>query len=112
MGWKFKSEKDIRDLAVGLKSARLSRGLTLVQLAVETGVNCGQLSRFENGQFQTSSRNLQKIREYLQISVIPSSVTQLDPEESLSLRIERFASISPKHRAVAEQILRALESLA
>lgn len=79
--------------------------MTLVELAARTSVNAAQISRFENGQFKTSSQNLQIICINLQIDI------GVLPARSLGARLELFADKSERNRQAAERIVLALESL-
>jgi transcriptional regulator with XRE-family HTH domain len=104
---KFKSKAEITNLAVKLKERRIVLGLTLKDIEKSQGINCGQLSRFEAGEFKTNSKNLQKLCNFLQITKQPSVPQKSD----LGTRLEHFASLSPKHWAAAEELLNALERL-
>jgi len=111
MGWKFKSKNVIRSVAAQLKQRRIAQSLTLKNLEKITGIDCGQLSRFERADFKTASENLQKICKYFQISLPGAEPAEIPLSESVGLRFERFAALSPTHRDAAEDILRALEKL-
>lgn len=82
-------------------------GLTFKDIEKSQKINCGQLSRFEAGQFKRNSRNLQKLCKFLQIR----DVAVEGVEEGLGYRLERFAARSPQHHAAVKNILSALESL-
>lgn len=107
MSNKFKSKDEILNLAAQLKERRVALGMTLKDIESSQKINCGQLSRFEAGDFKTNSKNLQKLCKYLQIFNQPSVVQKSD----LGVRLEHFASRSPQHYAAAEEILSALERL-
>ena len=111
MGWKFKSKKLILSIAEQINRRRKDQSLTLIELEKITGVDCGQLSRFEQGNFKTASNNLQIICKYFRISLNTAESTKAAPEEAVGVRLERFAALSSTHRAAAEDILRALEKL-
>lgn len=104
MAAKFKSATERKDLANALKKRRKELGLTLRVIQDAENIDVGQLSRFERGGFITFSTNLQKYCNYLQIKKLPSL-------QDLGLRLEKFATQSPQHRAAAEEILNALERL-
>jgi len=89
-------------LGSDLKHARESRKLTLVDLANETGVHYGQLSRFESGNFKMASANLQKLLDYLHIR-LPTL------DDDLFIRFERLTKLSPRHRAACALLVEALE---
>jgi transcriptional regulator with XRE-family HTH domain len=103
MAQKFKSKDDIAKLAAEIKQRRLERRLTLKDIEVSQGINCAQISRIESAGFKTNSQNLQKLCQYLQIKIAF--------DKSLGERIEQFALRSAKHRAAAEDLLKALERL-
>lgn len=107
MAEKFKSEETIYHLANALKSRRKALGMTLKDAESCVRINCGQLSRFEKGDFKTNSENLQKYRVFLQIVDIEPSPL----EGALGARLELFAAQSPRHRKAAEELLSALECL-
>lgn len=107
MAKQFKSKNEIMSLATALRERRLLLGLTLKNIEESLNINCGQLSRFEAGQFKTNSHNMQKLCTFLHINHHTSELH----EGALGLRLERFAALSPQHRAAAEEILRALERL-
>lgn len=107
MSKKFKSKDEILNLAAQLKERRVALGMTLKDIEVSQQINCGQLSRFEAGDFKTNSKNLQKLCDFLQIFNQPSAAQKSD----LGARLEHFAARSPQHCAAAEEILNALERL-
>jgi transcriptional regulator with XRE-family HTH domain len=107
MAKKFNSNSEVLDLARALKDRRQALGYTLQYVENVTRINCGQLSRFESGDFKTISPNLHKYCEFLQIIEDTGYIMA----GSLGERFEEFASSSPKHREAAEDILRALERL-
>jgi transcriptional regulator with XRE-family HTH domain len=83
--------------------ARIGRSLTLVSISSKIGIDAGQLSRFERGQFIRASENLQKYAKYLQIDV------DEDEYAALAARVMVIASKSAKHREAVEEIVSALE---
>lgn len=107
MAEKFKSQEEITHLASALRARRTALGLTLQEAEQRVHVNCGQLSRFEKGNFKTNSSNLQKYARFLQLSGRELS----RDEPSLGDRLEQFAARSPAHRKAAEELLSALERL-
>lgn len=82
-------------------------GLTITDIQKETGVNIGQISRFERGDFKRVSKNLQKINTFLQKK--PISTQGRLSSADLGDRLEKLASRSEKHRVAAEAVLRAFE---
>lgn len=104
---KFKSNDDISRLAKLIKARRLERTLTLKNIEAYIHINCGQLSRFEAGNFKTYSSNLQILCNFLQINVLPGRAQDIN----IGARLENFAARSNQHRVAAEEILNALERL-
>lgn len=100
-----RSVDDARKIGRELREARKSRGLTLKRVEAETGVNVGQLSRFERGEFARLSPNLQKVMGYF--AKVPSS--RSPRSEQLVARFERILTRSDKHKAAARALLAALE---
>lgn len=86
-----------------LRLARIGRSLTLTRVSSKLGIDAGQLSRFEHGQFVRLSNNLQKYAKYLQIRL-----RDMEPDALLE-RVMVIASKSTKHREAVEEIVRALE---
>lgn len=76
--------------------------LTLIDVARNTGVHYGQLSRFESGDFKLASTNLQKVSSYLHVK-LPT------PDDDLSVRFERLTKRSPSHFAACAFLVEALE---
>lgn len=107
MAIKFKSESEVLDLARALRERRKSLGYTLKHIEKLENINCGQLSRFERGEFKTKSSNLQKYIGFLQTQ----GAATWPITHTLGERIEEFAARSPKHREAAEEFLKALEHL-
>jgi transcriptional regulator with XRE-family HTH domain len=52
-----------------IKTALKNKEITQYRLAKDLGINQGQLSRFLKHNDQLSTRNLQKIFDYLKISI-------------------------------------------
>ena len=104
MSQKF-NQSEANGLGQSIRRHRILTKVTLVELAERTGVDAAQISRFENGQFKFSSRNLQIVCDDLQVNcgVVPARV--------LGERLELFAATSERNRHAAEQIVLALESL-
>lgn len=101
-----KSREEAKSLGADLRKLRGIRGLSLEQVAERTGVNVGQLSRFECGQFVLIGKNLQKFRSFLQ------NQNEADAEASaLAARFVAVLEKSDRHSAAAVAILGALELL-
>mgnify|MGYP000117831550 FL=1 len=103
---KFPSVSAVSILANALRERRVSRGETLVFVEKKTGVNRGQISRFESGQFKYSSKNLQILCKYMGVDECGEDV-----EFQLGDRFERFASSSPQNLSLAQELISFLERL-
>lgn len=99
------SSEKASQIGDGLRTARIQRKLTLTKVSDKLGVDVGQLSRFERGQFVLVSKNLQKYAKYLQINVADK------PQDALAARVMVLASKSSKHREAVEEIVSALERI-
>jgi transcriptional regulator with XRE-family HTH domain len=109
MALERKSEEEARSIGKSLKGLRLNIPLTLQQVANQTSVDVGQLSRFERGDFKKLSPNLQKYLQFLQHRSAGSApALSID---DLTAAVVRLAERSARHRAAAHAVLRALETL-
>jgi transcriptional regulator with XRE-family HTH domain len=88
-----------------LRSSRNRKSLTLTGISAKLGIDSGQLSRFERGQFIRASVNLQKYANYLQIDLASNA------QNALVERVMIIASKSAKHRKAVEEIVTALERI-
>lgn len=95
-------------IAKRIREARISRGLTLVQLGTECGVHHSQLSRIEQGKIVRVSKNIEKICTFLQISIYPCST---EPSQPLLSRVERLITSSRTSARAIESLVLALEEL-
>lgn len=100
------NESESRSLADAIHQKRLYLGITLTKMEKITGVNSGQISRFEAGHFKFSSKNLQKILDFLQIKPLTRASS-----DGLGARVEKFAEKSASHRLAVEELLRAIERI-
>jgi transcriptional regulator with XRE-family HTH domain len=107
MSAQYKSISSENSCKIGalLRTSRLKRSLTLTAASGKVGVDAGQLSRFERGQFIRGSPNLQKYANYLQINLIDQE------QNALAERVMIIASKSAKHREAVEEIVTALERI-
>lgn len=101
-----KSPQEAKSLGQHLRSQRRLRELTLEDVASKTGINVGQLSRFERGDFVFFSQNLQKFSNFLQ-NLAASGTRQ----PKLVARFEAVLGKSDRHSAAAGAMLSALEVL-
>lgn len=100
-----KSPEEAKALGEGLRQNRERLRLVLEDIQKATGVNVGQLSRFERGEFRMISKNLQKVQSFLQ------SQTGKGSGEDLVVRFTNLVAKSPRHEAAASAIVTALEAL-
>lgn len=101
-----KSPGEAKDLGGHLKQLRKKYALTLEEVAHQTKIDVGQLSRFERGDFVFVGENLQKYINFLQIQ---SGAT--NGETGLVARFTAVLKKSDRHSAAARAMLTALESL-
>ena len=85
----------------------MERNFTLAYVAKSTGVDVGQLSRFERGEFVFITKNLQILMSFLQIN------TEVSDETSQQLvgRFEALVTRSSRHEDAARALVFALEAL-
>jgi transcriptional regulator with XRE-family HTH domain len=99
-----KSPSEALVLGADLRSRRRCLRLVLQEVAEATGVDVGQLSRFESGRFRQISPNLQKFLDFLKLR--EAEVGQ--PEELVS-RFARLLLRSRHHEIAARALVDALE---
>ncbi len=101
-----KSKEEAQELGANLRRRRKSLALTLSDLESATGIDAGQLSRFERGNFKFISTNLQKLINHLQIFE-----DRLKEQPELVQRFTELLARSQRHEAAARALVLALESL-
>jgi len=102
------NQKDLAlTLGERLRQARLARHMTMVELSTLTNIHQGQISRFENGQFQSPSMNLQKLCKFLKIDWEHPTVVQ--EVVGLAERLADAAALSPRWRKALTALLEAIE---
>ena len=89
-----------------LRSARKKLQLSIVDIELQTNINRGQISRFENGYFVQNSHNLQKILNFYGIS---SSLEASNP--SLAERVAAISERSPTHAQMITTFVSLLEQV-
>lgn len=101
-----KSPEEAKNLGRHLHNQRKLHDLTLEDVAKKIGVNVGQLSRFERGDFVFFSQNLQEFSSFLHGL---NTTAMRQPK-----LVARFAAVlrkSDRHSAAAGAMLSALETL-
>lgn len=109
-----KSRDEAIAMGASLRARRKELGLSWENLSITSGVDKGQISRFENGEFRRVSPNLQKLLAILQIPNPSVRAADTDSETSvreLVVRFEKFAAQSERHRAAAQALLWALDQV-
>jgi transcriptional regulator with XRE-family HTH domain len=101
-----KSAAEAKAIGDRMRYDRKELRLVLADVQQATGVNVGQLSRFERGDFRTSSPNLQKVLRFLQTQRARKG------EPSLVARFSKLVARSRRHEAAAAAIVATLEELA
>lgn len=101
-----KSPEEAKSLGKYLRSQRRLSELSLENVASKTGINVGQLSRFERGDFVFLSPNLQKFSSFLQ-----NLAARGTRQPKLVARFEAVLGKSDRHSAAAGAMLSALEVL-
>lgn len=97
-------QPDPQQLGARIRSVRRSRGLSLVQVQEKTGINHGQQSRIERGDFKRCARNVQKLCKFYGIT--PSAPPEL---EILRARLEHAVQRAPIRRAL-QAVLDAIDA--
>jgi transcriptional regulator with XRE-family HTH domain len=100
-----KSSADAKQYGATLRQKRKSLSLTLQDVAAVTGLDVGQLSRFERGEFRAVTPNLQKFAVYLQ------NQDASGDSAPLIARFTRVMAKSDRHMAAAQAMVAVLESL-
>lgn len=70
---KLQPQIDPATLGRSIAQKKKNMGLTLAEISDSTGVDKSQVSRFCSGKFKRPSRNLQKVCDFLQIKLAPST---------------------------------------
>lgn len=89
-----------------LRTARRARKLSLKGLGELTGVHHSQISRFEQGEAITFSRNLQKICNELRVGLAASATDRSAP---LSHRVDALVRAAPSMVEALDALLTAME---
>lgn len=90
-----------------IRNTRKIKGFRIVDIESLVGVNRGQISRFESGDFKNESNNLQKILKFLQIEDPGDLLTR---QKNIIERIEKLMSKSGAHQSALLSILDVLEA--
>jgi len=95
-------------IAKQIREARISRGLTLVEVSAACGVHHSQLSRIEQGKLVRVSKNVERICTFLHITAYSCDS---EPSEPLLSRVERLITSSKTSARAIESLVMALEEL-
>lgn len=105
MAFHRKSSAEAKQFGAMLRQRRKALSFTLQDVAQEVGVDVGQLSRFERGDFRVITPNLQKFAAHLQKQKSP------DAGGPLVARFARVIAKSDRHLVAAQAMVDMLESL-
>jgi len=108
MAARINSSLQARMLGERLRTARRSRKLSLKQLGELTGVHHSQISRFEQGEAITFSKNLQKICNELRVGLAMSGTDRSAP---LSQRVDALVCAAPTMVEALDAFLTAMEQV-
>lgn len=106
MSAKIKSKEQAVAIGNEMRKHRRSNKIKLLKASSELGIDVGQLSRFENGEFKFVSKNMQIYLNYLQINNLDLSV-----ENDLTYRFTQALKKSTKHLEAGTYMVSLLESL-
>jgi transcriptional regulator with XRE-family HTH domain len=106
MSIRIKSKHQAIALGNELRSRRKSLGISLLKAEKDWGIDVGQLSRFENGNFKFISKNLQIYLNKLQIKNLDLLI-----EDDLISRFTQALKKSTKHLEAGAHMVTFLESL-
>ena len=105
----IKEEFDFKPFAIAIRRARLKAGLTIEQLAENTGVTARYISAIENEGKRTSIKTLIAISKYLNISIDEIIYPQTPNKDSKRRSIDAMLDqLDDKSIRIAEGILRTL----
>lgn len=109
MGKKFNSPIDATALGMQIRQARLSKGLTLIDLGRALSVDHSQISRYERGQMSSIGKNLQKICIFLRIDDDPFLYAAAST--SLGRKVDELLRHAPGCEPAVTKLVDALEGL-
>ncbi|WP_429547842.1 helix-turn-helix domain-containing protein [Pseudomonas frederiksbergensis] len=109
MGKKFNSSSDVALVGGQIRQARLSKGLTLVDLGRAVNVHHSQISRYERGQMSSIGKNLHKICTFLQIKEDPQQYST--GTASLGQKVDELLRVAPGCEPAVTKLVEALEEL-
>lgn len=107
----FKQEKQVSThyLAANLKFLRKRKKLSQEELALQLGLNRGNIASYENGSAEPRISNLLRMADFFGISLIDLAQRDLTQEETLK-SLTRIHGLCPQERAKLEGLFqRALD---
>lgn len=111
MAQRFNTSSGAADLGFRIREARVSAGITLVQLGAKSGVDPGQISKIERGKMVTLSRNVQKICTLLGVGVDPLPIREF-ASSPVAQRIDALIATSCFSERTLSKLVAALEDVA
>lgn len=109
MGKKFNSSSEVALVGAQIRQARLSKGLTLVDLGRSINVHHSQISRYERGQMSSAGKNLHKICTFLQIE--DATLQYSSGTTSLGRKVDELLRAAPGCEPAVTKFVEALEEL-
>lgn len=109
MGKKFNSSSDVALIGAQIRQARISKGLTLVDLGCAINVHHSQISRYERGQMSSVGKNLHKICKFLQVEYDP--LWYSSGSVSLGQKVDELLRVAPGCEPAVTKLVEALEEL-
>ncbi|MDU7557683.1 MULTISPECIES: helix-turn-helix domain-containing protein [unclassified Pseudomonas] len=109
MGKKFNSSSDVALIGAQIRQARMSQGLTLVDLGRAVNVHHSQISRYERGYMSSAGKNLHKICTFLQIKDDPREYST--GTSSLGRKVDELLRVAPECEPAVAKLVEALEEL-
>lgn len=109
MADRFNTPDQATRLGQQLKNARVEKALTLSQVASNTGVYHGHISRIERGQMATINNSVRKLCTFLKI---PCPLNNGGGERGLlAARIDALVTAMPASEPAIAHLIDALEEL-
>lgn len=103
----------LKELSATLRAHREKYGLSLSEVAEETGVSTATLSRIENAKFYPKLETLSVLCNWMQVplSQFAPSTTEVDERETLEKVEAHFRADAKLSQEAAEEIVRVMRGL-